>query len=324
MAENHFITRYSISESKTKDKLSGIKGLHNLFEKNLQDIFFNFLKNYFVGKNEIHQKVLEEKAKNFKNFFKIIELDKDSDGTIFGKIIFSDYEEVLNSLIVKDENYLIPREMTFIPQRTFFFMLKFIKIREVADKTMEIGILLLHKRGMHSIKSPFESMLSKIKKDVKLNINSITFKEEFDELEKAEIKEITLVERDTMSDFPEDECLDLGIKKSQRYVRFKIEKGRIGVTKYVKKFCDMLSKSNKAPFYLGVESNSLNVTLEGKNGKKVLTYTNENGTQRIASIILDNQKIYKNQELDWEAIKNEFKKEITECEKRMKVKNWSN
>ena len=187
MAENHFITRYCISRiGENKSDMLGIDELVNLFSHTLQETFYDFLMKYFIKKENICKIALEEQSKKIKNFFKIVELTKEENNIIYGKIIFSDFDEVLKSLIVEQEGNIKASDMKFVPQRTFFFMIKFIKIREVLNKEMNVGILLLHKRGTHSVKASFSDILSKMNKNIKLNIDAITFKDEFEELEKAD------------------------------------------------------------------------------------------------------------------------------------------
>lgn len=324
MAENHFITRYCISRiGENKSDMLGIDELVNLFSHTLQETFYDFLMKYFIKKENICKIALEEQSKKIKNFFKIVELTKEENNIIYGKIIFSDFDEVLKSLIVEQEGNIKASDMKFVPQRTFFFMIKFIKIREILNKEMNVGILLLHKRGTHSVKASFSDILSKMNKNIKLNIDAITFKDEFEELEKAEVKEISIIERDVMSDFSDKDILDLKIKKIDKYQKLRLGKGVFGATKCVKKIYNFARQKKEAPFYFNIEKSAIDVIVKNKNGdSRVITYTGEQSKQKIASILLDNNKVYKEKELDWDFIREEFKKEINNCEKRMDVVNW--
>ena len=310
MTENNFITRYYVGR-KEKNKMLGLDDLfkYTLFNHSVEDYFYtNFFEQHFIKEEDLT--IVAQKEKEYLNkdsFFKVTEISQEKD-ILYGQIVFSKFDEILTSLVEEKDNRTIGSNSKFIPQRRFFFMLKFLKVREIERKKMTIGILLLHKRGPHSIKNAFAKLFSR----ENISVDSLIFKDELKELEKANIRDIKILTRKVVSDCPrDDEVLDFGIKTSN------IEEVNnniiVKMKKNVNKISNIVKQIQESNFVLDADNETIEVTLDTKYGERKLVYTGGERIERIPSIILKKEDVYTNDEIDWKKMRSEFNKEMSNC-----------
>ena len=316
LTERNFITRYYIYRTNDNNEVLGLDDLCTLFENDLQKVFYKFFDQLLVSEEKISELALEEMSNNNKKLFKTIEVTKENDDTIFGKIVFSDFEEKLDSSITLDENNKkISSDGKFIPRRTFFFMLKIFAENKLINKG-SIGVLMLHKRGARSVLSYLKKEINKIKKDSKIEIKSLTFEDELGKMEELEISKINVLVKKPITDYSE-EVRNLGIEEFSLKKDFKIKKGIKGITNQLMKFAQLPAKEYPA-FYFDIETDLVEVTLKDETHEKVFCFSEGTIQEKIPSIVLDEKKVYnKEKELDWEKIKEEFTLEMDNCVKKI-------
>lgn len=325
MAENNFITRYIIYKKKIDSNLKeSISNLNNLFSNTMQEVFYGHLMNFKIEEEKIFEVALEEKKNNSKSFFKVTELGKESDDIVYGKAVFSKFDELLDPLMVTGINNKISlKSLKIIPQRTFFFSIKFFKIRDIdKENFLEIGLLLLHKQGTHSIFTPFKEKIKSINENVNIEIEAIAFKDEEEELEKMQVKEIKkYVVRKIMTDSEDDKSIaDLGIESIKDIQILKFNKPKISFKKIYDKICG----NQIAPFCINNGQETIEVSL--KKGKKTrkISYSTEGNQEKITSIAIEKEKVYNEKnEINWDFIKETFFSELEYCSNKLKTENWN-
>lgn len=325
MAENNFITRYIIYKKNINSNLKeSISNLNNLFNNTLQEVFYGHLMNFKIEEEKIFEVALEERKNNLKSFFKITKLKKEGNDIVYGKAVFSKFDELLEPLMATGTNGKISlKSLKIIPQRTFFFSIKFLKIRDIDKKNfLEVGLLLLHKQGTHSIFTPFKEKIKSINENINIEIDAIAFKDEEEELEKMQVKEIKkYVTRKVMTDSEHDRNLaDLGIETVKNIQILKFKKPSLGL----KKIYDKIRGNEIAPFYFSDGQETIEVSL--KRGKKTrrISYSTEGDREKITSIAIEKEKVYNEKnEINWDFIREAFFSELEYCSNKLKIENWN-
>jgi len=321
MAEKNFLTRITINKYQNKNSI-GIADLLTGklpgFSSNLLTIFYNFFENHVANEEEIEELAKIEQKKGSNYFFKVIDLKLNKkEEFICGKIVFSNFEELLKSILA-DRNGKKEKanNLKFIPRRTLFFMMKFPKIR----KNNELGLLFLQKIGSHSIFAILKDKIINYFNDKNLSFEHFTFKDEYEQLKNCETQSIKYIKKRFASDV--DDIKDLKTMGVNNVIQNTI-------LNFVKKplfekIQEHAIKFEKSPFLLSSEGSELEVSVKLNGVTKKFQLSEGNYKSIPDNIVIDDNIDYNvKNEVVWKSVENIFLEEMNRCCSQIKIDNWN-